>query len=159
MNKLFQRIIWHNNTTPAINETNLNAMSKGLDDIDDRVIELADKIFEVLPLILRTLEEVQATLAECQALEQRLNIMFIRAIKSIDVWSEPVSVNANVSTVTISDPAILNTSYVEIWLSNASGKRVTVNDVDITAGQAVITFAKPLTEKTLVQLQIKNVRE
>lgn len=39
--KLFQRIIWHNNTTPAINEDNLNAMSKGIDDIDDRVIELA----------------------------------------------------------------------------------------------------------------------
>ena len=34
--KLFDRIFWHNNTTPAINEDNLNAMSKAIDDIDDR---------------------------------------------------------------------------------------------------------------------------
>ena len=47
--KLFQRIFWHNNTTPAINEDNLNAMSKGLNDLDDRVIELANAIVEAGP--------------------------------------------------------------------------------------------------------------
>ena len=47
--KLFQRIFWHNNTTPAINEDNLNAMSKGLDDLDDRVIGLANAIVEAGP--------------------------------------------------------------------------------------------------------------
>lgn len=40
MNKLFERIFWHNGTAPALNETNLNAMSKALDDIDNRVCEL-----------------------------------------------------------------------------------------------------------------------
>ena len=44
--KLFQRIFWHNNTTPAINEDNLNAMSKAIDDIDDRVIELGSAVME-----------------------------------------------------------------------------------------------------------------
>ena len=44
--KLFQRIFWHNNTTPAINEDNLNAMSKAIDDIDDRVIELGSAAME-----------------------------------------------------------------------------------------------------------------
>lgn len=44
--KLFQRIFWHNNTTPALNEDNLNAMSKAIDDIDDRVIEREGTIME-----------------------------------------------------------------------------------------------------------------
>ena len=44
--KLFQRIFWHNDTTPALNEDNLNAMSKAIDDIDDRVIEQEGNIME-----------------------------------------------------------------------------------------------------------------
>lgn len=44
--KLFDRIFWRNNTTPEINEDNLNAMSKGLSDVDDRVVQLADSILE-----------------------------------------------------------------------------------------------------------------
>lgn len=41
MNKLYNPIDWENGTTPAINEDNLNAISQGLSDVDDRVIELA----------------------------------------------------------------------------------------------------------------------
>ena len=44
--KLFQRIFWHNNTDPAINETNLNAISKAIDDIDDRVIQIGSAAIE-----------------------------------------------------------------------------------------------------------------
>ena len=44
LSKLFERIFWHNNTTPAINEDNLNAMSKAIDDIDDRIIEIAGDV-------------------------------------------------------------------------------------------------------------------
>lgn len=40
--KLFQRIFWKNGSTPALIEDNLNAMSKGLSDIDDRVIQIAN---------------------------------------------------------------------------------------------------------------------
>lgn len=57
--KLFDRIFWHNNTTPAINEDNLNAMSKALDDIDDRVIELAGDILEVIPQIQTYLDQAE----------------------------------------------------------------------------------------------------
>ena len=41
MNKVYSRIIWKNypNTSPAINETNLNRMDKAIDDLDNRVIE------------------------------------------------------------------------------------------------------------------------
>lgn len=57
--KLFQRIIFHNNTTPAINEDNLNAISKAIDDIDDRIIELAADILEKVPIILDKYEDIE----------------------------------------------------------------------------------------------------
>lgn len=46
--KLFQRIFWHNDTDPALNEDNLNAMSKAIDDIDNRVIEREGIIMEAV---------------------------------------------------------------------------------------------------------------
>ena len=49
--KLFQRIFWHNNTTPAINEDNLNAISKAIDDIDDRVIQIGSAAMEAGALV------------------------------------------------------------------------------------------------------------
>lgn len=57
--KLFQRIFFHNNTTPALNEDNLNAMSKGISDIDDRVIDLAGTIMEDVPAIMEGLEIIE----------------------------------------------------------------------------------------------------
>lgn len=51
--KLFERIFWHNNTTPAVNETNLNAMSQAIDDIDNRVIDLADAVLEDVSNVTR----------------------------------------------------------------------------------------------------------
>ena len=50
--KLYDLITWHNNTTPALNEDNLNAMSQAIDDIDDRVIDLAGTIMEDVPQII-----------------------------------------------------------------------------------------------------------
>ena len=49
MDKLYDRIDWENGTTPALNEDNLNAMSKGIDDIDDRVLSLGSAVLEVIP--------------------------------------------------------------------------------------------------------------
>ena len=49
--KLYEQITWVNDTTPALNEDNLNAMSQALDDIDDRVIDLAGTIMEDVPQI------------------------------------------------------------------------------------------------------------
>lgn len=41
MQKLYDRIYWKNNSVPALNESNLNAMSKALDEVDTRLTELA----------------------------------------------------------------------------------------------------------------------
>ena len=56
--KLFQRIFWHNNGTPAINEDNLNAMSKAIDDIDNRVIELGADVLESVPELQEMMDDV-----------------------------------------------------------------------------------------------------
>ena len=42
MNKCHTPINWQNNTTPAINDTNLNYMDGCIDTIDDRVVSLAN---------------------------------------------------------------------------------------------------------------------
>ena len=66
MEKLYDRIEWHNNTTPAINETNLNLMSKAIDDIDDRVIDIAADVLVTVPQIQEDLEEAQELLEDAQ---------------------------------------------------------------------------------------------
>lgn len=60
MNKLYNRQTWHNNTTPALNETNLNILSKAVDDIDDRVIEIAGDVLVVVPEILEKYADIEA---------------------------------------------------------------------------------------------------
>lgn len=59
LSKLFQRIFWHNNTTPAINEDNLNAMSKAINDIDDRVVELGSDVMEKVPELEDLAEQLE----------------------------------------------------------------------------------------------------
>lgn len=68
MEKLYDRINWHNNTTPAINETNLNLMSKAVDDIDDRVIDIAADVLVTVP-------QIQAYLEQADDLVEALELM------------------------------------------------------------------------------------
>ena len=68
MNKLYTLIVWHNNTAPALNEDNLNAMSEALDAIDTRVVEIAGDVIEVVP-------RIQDYLAQAQALEEALELL------------------------------------------------------------------------------------
>lgn len=68
MNKLYTLIIWHNNTAPALNEDNLNAMSEALDAIDTRVCEIAGDVIEVVP-------QIQDYLEQAQALEEALELL------------------------------------------------------------------------------------
>lgn len=59
LSKLYSRIDFENNTTPALNETNLNLISKAIDDIDDRVIELGDDVLQYVPQILSIYSDIQ----------------------------------------------------------------------------------------------------
>ena len=68
MEKIYDKIIWHNNNEPALNEDNLNAMSEAIDGIDDRVIALGDDVFVIVP-------QIQAYLAQADDLVQALETM------------------------------------------------------------------------------------
>lgn len=83
--KLFQRIFWHNDTTPALNEDNLNAMSKAIDDIDDRVIVLGDDVITVVPQIQAYLEQAEDLLEAMETFSQ--NPPYIGANGNWYVWS------------------------------------------------------------------------
>lgn len=83
--KLFDRIFWHNNTTPAINEDNLNAMSKAIDDIDDRVIVLGDDVITVVPQIQAYLEQAEDLLEAMETFSQ--NPPYIGANGNWYVWN------------------------------------------------------------------------
>lgn len=87
--KLFERIFWHNNTTPAINEDNLNALSKGLSDVDDRVITLSSKILEVVPYIEDYLAQAEDLVEAMEALST--HPAYIGANGNWWVWSTATS--------------------------------------------------------------------
>lgn len=72
MNKIFNRIIFENGTTPAINEANLNAITKAIDDIDDRVVELADDTLVAVPEVKEAIVKVETELKEAN---EKLPIM------------------------------------------------------------------------------------
>lgn len=59
MNKLYNPIEWENGTTPAINEDNLNAISQGLSDVDDRVIEVCGMVLEDVPEIKEIFDQIE----------------------------------------------------------------------------------------------------
>ena len=56
MDKIFNFTPWHNNTTPALNEENLNAISEAIDEIDDRIIDIAGTIIDKGDAIVRCSE-------------------------------------------------------------------------------------------------------
>ncbi len=108
--KLFERILWHNNTTPAINEDNLNAMSKGLSDVDDRVIELAGTIMEDVPVIQEYLSQAEELVDQMEELST--NPPYIGSNGNWYVWDTTTGayVDSNIDasiTVAIADITML----------------------------------------------------
>ena len=87
--KLFERIFWHNNATPAINEDNLNAMSKAIDDIDDRVVLLGDDVITVVPQIQSYLEQAQDLVEAMELLSE--NPPYIGSNGNWFVWDTQTS--------------------------------------------------------------------
>lgn len=110
LSKLFQRIFWHNNTTPAINEDNLNAMSKAIDDIDNRVIALGDDVMTVVPQIAAYLEQAEDLVEAMELLSE--NPPYIGSNGNWYVWDTNTSsfkdsgVDASI-TVDIADITML----------------------------------------------------
>ena len=95
MNKLYDLITWHNNTTPAINETNLNAMSNAINDIDDRVIDIADLIVVVVPQIQTMLEEAEQLAEDCEEHAEDAEAWAIGKRNGVDVPSSDPAYHNN----------------------------------------------------------------
>ena len=89
MEKLYDRIDFHNNTTPALNESNLNAISKALDDIDDRVVLIAGSVLEVIPQLASYLEQADDLVEALTQLSQ--NPPYIGANGNWWIWDTNTS--------------------------------------------------------------------
>lgn len=124
MNKLYNRIIWENGTTPALNEDNLNAMSKGIDDIDDRVIDLGGAVLDVLP----DLEDMLSHAAELK--EYRDDAVAAAASAEDDEEdAEAYAVGTRGGVpVTSGDPAFHNNAY---WYSQQTNPTSFANMSDV----------------------------
>jgi len=137
MDKLYDRIDWVNDTTPALNEDNLNAMSKGIDDIDDRVLSLGSAVLEVIP-------DLEEMLSHAEELKEYRDDAVAAAASAEDDEedAEAYAVGTRGGTpVGPTDPAYHNNAY---WYSQQTNPDALANmtDVDIdspTNGQ-VLTY-------------------
>ncbi len=174
--KLFERIFWHNNTTPAINEDNLNAMSKAIDDIDDRVIALGDDVIEVVPQIQAYLEQAEDLVEAMELLSQ--NPPYIGQNGNWYVWDTATStfvdsgVDASI-TVDIADITMLpvgSTPYVTnsgtntdpvfhlfIPSSPQGAQGVGISDIEKTGTSGLVdTYTITLTDGSTYTFTVTN---
>jgi hypothetical protein len=71
------------------------------------------------------------------------------------IWTSAVTAAQGATSVTINNDAIGTTSILEVYSQNASGTVITVNDIDVSAGAAVLSFPA-LAEATAFILHIIN---
>lgn len=87
MEKLYERQIFKNNDIPAINETNLNILTKALDDVDTRVTQIATDVVETIPEIKELAEQVveiiEATEENANRAEEKANESEASALTSL----------------------------------------------------------------------------
>lgn len=144
MDKLYDRIIWKNNQTPALNETNLNAMSKGLADIDDRVVELAGQILEVVPQIQIYLEQAEDLVEAMEMLSK--HPPYIGANGNWYVWDTETSqfvdsgIDASI-TVSIADITMIATDQAP-YVTNSGTNTDPVFHLYIPIGNGIASIAK-----------------
>ena len=145
--KLFNRIFWHNNTTPAINEDNLNSMSKAIDDIDDRVIELGDDILEKVPQIEDYLDRAEDLVDQMEELSK--NPPYIGANGNWSVWNteteqyEDSHVDASI-TVTIADITMIATTAAP-YVTNTGTNTDPIFHLYIPKGTELVSITKTAT--------------
>lgn len=156
LTKLFNRIIWHNNTTPAINEDNLNAMSKGLDDIDDRVIDLAGTIMEDVPAIQEYLSQADELVDQMEELST--NPPYIGSNGNWYVWNTTTGayVDSNIDasiTVTIADITMLDPAS-NPYVTNTGTNTDPIFHLFIPRGKGISYIAKVSTSGLVDTYQI-----
>lgn len=142
--KLFQRIFWHNNTTPAINEDNLNAISKGLSDVDDRVIDVAATVMETVPALEEDIADLQEVADKLE--EMTANPPYIGANGNWYIWETQTEayvdsgIDASI-TVTIADITMLSPNATP-YVTNTGTPTDPIFHLFIPQGKAVSSIAK-----------------
>ena len=152
--KLFNRIIFHNNTTPSLNEDNENAMSKAIDDIDDRVIALAGTIMEDVPQIQEALEILEPAIENIDSNVERAET----AADDAEDSAETAEHWANVSNPPI--PVVKDFANV-ITVDDAIPKAATDVKVKVEAVQDLHGYTKPWVGgagKNLIALTEDNLK-
>ena len=71
------------------------------------------------------------------------------------IWTPAVTAAASATSVTINNDSIVPTSILEVFSQNASGTVITVNDIDVSAGAAVLSFPA-LAEATSFIIHVIN---
>lgn len=139
MNKLYDRIIWYNNTTPALNQSNLNDMSKAIDDIDDRVIELAAEILLAAVHAQEAKESAEDSEAWAQGTRNGVNVSSDDpTYQHNSKWySEHLQTNiGNLNDVEITDPedgeALIYNSATNKWKNGTADVGLFVKDGILT---------------------------
>lgn len=147
--ELYEQITWHNGTTPAINEDNLNAMSQAIKDIDDRVIEIASTVMEDVPALEEALE----------ALDPPIRV--VKDFAGVQALTDALDKNAVDVKVKVTPKQDLH-GYTKPWVGGAgknklrfpyfstSSGAVTIKD----DGQIVVNGT--LSERTYINLEEKH---
>lgn len=177
--KLFERIFWHNNTTPAINEDNLNAMSKAIDDIDNRVIVLGDDVLTIVPQIQNYLEQAEDLVEAMEMLSQ--NPPYIGSNGNWYVWDTQTSafvdsgvdasITVDIADITMiaegSQPYVTNTgtdtdSVFHLFLPK-SPKGDTGNGISSIVKTSTVglvdTYTITMTDETTATFTVTNGRD
>lgn len=134
LTKLYERIIWANNTSPALNDTNLNKMSKSLDDLDDRVISLAGTVMETVPQVEQDLADAEALVDQME--ELTANPPYIGANGDWYVWDTETGAYVDSGV----DASI--TVTVGTTTTGAAGTQASVVNVG-TATDPILNFTIP----------------
>ena len=71
------------------------------------------------------------------------------------IWTPAVTAAASATSVTINNDSIVPTSILEVFSQNASGTVIRVNDIDVSAGAAVLSFPA-LAEATSFIIHVIN---
>ena len=160
MDKLYNKIVFHNDTSPALNETNLNAMSKAIDDIDDRVIDLGADVLEKVPEILEIFEDVEELSENPPYIGQNGNWYVwdtntgayvdsgVDASITVSVGTTttlPAGSNATVTNSGTGTDPILNFGIPKGDKGDTGDVPITVYEQTLTAGQTSVTFTNVTT--------------
>lgn len=133
---LYDEITFHNNTTPALNEDNLNAMSHALKQVDDRVIGLAGTIMEDVPQIQEALGILEPAIENIDSNVERAET----AADDAEDSAETAEYWANVSNPPI--PVVKDFASV-ISVDDAIPKAATDVKAKIEAVQDLHGYTKP----------------